>query len=68
LLTFKVKDEKGNQLSTVSDIVLGTYPPVALRVAMFELAGGRTVDANGVGVYERDAIVLMDQVARRLRG
>lgn len=66
LLTFKVKDEKGNQISTLSDIVLATYPPVALRVAMFELAGSRTVDANGVAVYERDAIVLMAQVARRL--
>jgi hypothetical protein len=30
------------------------------------LAGGRTVDANGVGVYDRDAIELMAQVARRL--
>lgn len=66
LLTFKVKDEKGNQIGTVSNIVLATYPPVAVRVAMFELAGGRTVDANGVAVYERDAIVLMAQVARRL--
>ena len=66
LLSYKVKDEKGNQLSTVSDVVLATYPPVALRVAAFESASGRTIDANEVAVYERDAIVLMAQAARRL--
>lgn len=66
LLTFKVKDEKGNVVSTISNVVIATYPPVAMRVAQFELANGRVVDANGVGVYERDAIVLMAQVARRL--
>src|SRR5579875_2263291 len=63
LLTFKVKDEKGKLVSTVSDVVLATYPPVALRVALFELANGRTIDANGIAVYERDAIVLMAQAA-----
>lgn len=66
LLMFKVKDEKGNAISTVSNVVIATYPPVAMRVAAFELANGRTVDANGVGVYERDAIILMAQAARRL--
>ncbi len=66
LLTFKVKDEKGNVVSSVSNVVLATYPPVAMRVTTFELANGRTVDANGVGVYERDSIVVMAQVARRL--
>jgi sporulation protein YlmC with PRC-barrel domain len=66
LLSYKVKDEKGNSRSTISNVVLATYPPVALRVVAFELANGRTVDANEVAVYERDAIVLMAQVARRL--
>ncbi|HZU69269.1 MAG TPA: PRC-barrel domain-containing protein [Ktedonobacteraceae bacterium] len=66
LLAFKVKDEKGKIVSTVSNIVLATYPPVALRVTMFELANGRTIDANGIAIYERDSIVLMPQVARRL--
>ncbi len=56
----------GKQLSTVSNVILATYPPVALRVTMFELAGGRTISANEIAVYERDAIVLIAQVARRL--
>jgi len=66
LLSYKVKDERGKQLSTVSNVILATYPPVALRVTMFELAGGRTISANEIAVYERDAIVLIAQVARRL--
>lgn len=66
LLSYKVKDERGRELGAISDVLLATYPPVALRIAAFELPSGRTVSANEVADYERDAVVLMAQAAKKL--
>ena len=68
LLSCKVMSESGDLLGTVGNIVLNTYPPIALRVTAFELAGGhhRTFSAQEVTHYGQDVIVILNQVARQL--
>src|SRR5205807_5077654 len=48
LLPSKVKSESGRELGIVSDILLDTDPPVALRIAAFQLAGRKRFSANEV--------------------
>lgn len=66
LLSSKVKSESGRDLGTVSDILLDTYPPVALRIVAFRLAGGNTISANEVTDYNGDEILILDKAAKRL--
>ena len=74
LLSCRVMSESGDLLGTVGNIILSTYPPIALRVAGFELAAGpgerithhRTFSAQEVIHYGQDVIVILDQVARQL--
>jgi len=74
LLSYKVMSENGTFVGTVSDLLLGVVPPVALRVAAFELGSGpegrfsrpKIVDADEVVGYQDNVIVILDQVARGL--
>ena len=75
LLSCKVTSESGDLLGTIGNIVLNTYPPIALRVVAFELVGGsgeritkfnRTFSAQEVSRYERDVIIIFDRAARQL--
>ena len=75
LLSCKVMSESGHLIGAVGNIILNTYPPIALRVVAFELARGpgernpnyhRTFSAQEVTRYEQDVIVILDQVARQL--
>ena len=66
LLSSKVKSESGRELGTVSDILMDTYPPVALRIAAFQLAGGKTFSANEVTDYNGSEILILDKAAKRL--
>ena len=75
LLSCKVMSESGDLLGTVANIILNTHPPIALRIVTFELAGGpgeriskshRSFSAQEVARYERDVIVIFDQIARQL--
>jgi uncharacterized protein YrrD len=68
LLSYKIMSESGDLVGTVGSIILNTFPPIALRVVAFELAGGRhrTFSAQEVTHYGQDVIVILDQVARQL--
>jgi len=66
LLSSKVKSESGRELGTVSDILLDTYPPVALRIVAFRLSGGKTISANEVTDYNGSEILILDKAAKRL--
>src|SRR5579864_8523867 len=66
LLSMAVRSENGRLLGKVSELLLDTDPPVALRIAAFKLAGGRTFSANEVTDYDENGIVIMDKVANRL--
>src|SRR5207245_2984522 len=48
LLASKVLSESGTLLGTVGNLLLATYPPVALHIATFRSAGGRTFSAADV--------------------
>ena len=66
LLGYDVLSESGNSLGTIENILLATYPPVALRIAAFQLASGKTFSAEEVTAYGRSELYILDKVARRL--
>jgi hypothetical protein len=66
LLGYSVLSESGTLLGTIENILLATYPPVALRIAAFKLAGGKTFSAEEVTSYGRGELYILDKVAKRL--
>jgi hypothetical protein len=66
LLDYAVLSESGNSLGTIESILLATYPPVALRIAAFHLAGGKTFSAEEVTAFGRNELYILDKVAKRL--
>ena len=66
LLGYKVLSESGTLLGSVGDILLATYPPVALHIAAFRLAGGRTFSAEEVTSYGKGIMYILDKAAKRL--
>jgi uncharacterized protein YrrD len=67
LLSRRVSSEDGRSLGSVSDLLLDTSPPVALRLAAFKLAGNGTVSADEVTDYNETGIVILDKAANLLR-
>ena len=63
---YHVLSESGTSLGTIENILLATYPPVALRIAAFQLAGGKTFSAEEVTAYGRSELYILDKVAKRL--
>lgn len=66
LLSRQVTSENGKSLGTVSDLLLDTTPPVALRIAAFKLANGKRISANEVSHYNANGIVILNKAASRL--
>jgi uncharacterized protein YrrD len=66
LLSRPVISENGRSLGKVSELLLDTTPPVALRIAAFRLDGGSTFSANEVTDYNESGIIIMDKAANRL--
>lgn len=66
LLGYDVQSESGNSLGTIESILLATYPPVALRIAAFQLAGGKFFSAEEVTTYGRSELYILDKVAKGL--
>lgn len=66
LLSYNVLSESGTSLGTVGNILLATNPPVVLRIAAFQLAGGKTFSAQEVTGYGKGEIYILDKAARRL--
>ena len=63
---YHVLSERGTSLGTIESILLATYPPVALRIAAFQLADGKTFSAEEVTTYGRNELYILDKVAKRL--
>ncbi len=70
LLSRKVTGERGVDLGTVSDVLIGFRSPV-LWIIGFELTKGRSsikvLDADDVMEYREDALVIQEQATRSLR-
>ncbi|HZT99061.1 MAG TPA: PRC-barrel domain-containing protein [Ktedonobacteraceae bacterium] len=70
LLSHKVTGERGADLGTVGDVLIGFRPPV-LWIAGFEVTKGRhsnkVLDADDVMEYREDGLVIQEQAARSLR-
>ena len=66
LLGYDVLSESGNSLGIIESILLATYPPVALRIAAFQLAGGKIFSAEEVTTYGRSELYIIDKAAKRL--
>ena len=66
LLGYTVLSESGTSLGTIESILLATYPPVALRIAAYQLADGKSFYAKEVTSYGRNQLYVLDKVAKRL--
>lgn len=66
LLSSVVKSENGAVVGKVSGILLATDPPVALRIAAYQLDNGRQFSANEVTDYDGNVMYILDKVANRL--
>jgi uncharacterized protein YrrD len=66
LLSSIVKSEDGNTLGKVSGILLATDPPVALRIAAYQLDNGKQFSANEVTDYDGNVIYILNKAANRL--
>ena len=66
LLSYRVLSESGNSLGTIENILLATNPPVALRIAAFQLDSGKIFSAEEVTSYGRGELFILDKVAKRL--
>ena len=70
LIARKVVSEKGNEIGTVKDVLLGVEPIVAMRVAGLEVSNGsfkrrsRGLTADAIARYEDEAVVIDDKLAR----
>lgn len=73
LITRKVISEKGNEIGTVKDVLLGIEPIVAMRVAGIEVSNGSSkhhrhgFTADAVTRYEDGTIFIDDKLARKLK-
>lgn len=66
LLGFNVLSESGTLLGTIENILLATYPALALRIAAYQLAGGKIFYAKEVTNYGRNELYVLDKAAKRL--
>lgn len=66
LLSSVVKNEDGDVVGKVSSVLLATAPPVALRIAAYQLENGRQFSANEVTDYDGNVIYILNKAASRL--
>ena len=73
LIARKVVSEKGSDIGTVKDVLLGVEPIVAMRVAGLEVSNGSSkrhshgFAADAVARYEDGAVIVDDKLARKLK-
>jgi sporulation protein YlmC with PRC-barrel domain len=69
LLGFRILTESGEPIGTVRNIVLGIYPPVALRISSFELENrpARRISAHEITGFLEDSLTVIDQVRDAIR-
>ena len=61
-----VKNEDGGEVGKVGSVLIATDPPLALRIAAFQLENGRQFSANEVTMYDRNVIYILNKAASRL--
>jgi hypothetical protein len=68
LIGFRVFTESGRLLGTISDLLLGIYPPVALRISAIELDGKRTkqLSASEITHFDEGVLEVTDQAGKRM--
>ena len=66
LLSGIVKNEDGDVLGKVSGILLATNPPVALRIAAYQLDNGKQFSANEVTDYDGNVMYILNKAASKL--
>jgi uncharacterized protein YrrD len=61
----RVISEQGRELGAVSNLLLGVYPPIALRISAFELGwqGGRRISAHAIISIDRGVLTVMESEA-----
>lgn len=69
LLGFRILTERGDPVGTVRNLVLGVYPPVALRISSFELEDrrARRISAHEITSFRDDSLTVIDQVGDAVR-
>lgn len=60
---YRVVDVKGHELGQVSNLVLGVYPPVALRISSFEVGRrrGPRISAHAITHIEDGTLTILEQ-------
>ena len=66
LLSSVVKSENGDVLGKVSGILLATDPPIALRIAAYQLDNGKQFSANEVTNYDGSVVYILKRAASKL--
>lgn len=66
LLSRVVKNEDGEEIGRVGSVLVGTDPPIALRIAAYQLENGRQFSANEVTDYDGNVIYILNKAASRL--
>ncbi|MGB8344899.1 MAG: PRC-barrel domain-containing protein [Ktedonobacteraceae bacterium] len=73
LFAYKVMSESGAALGIISNIILDTQPPIALRIAAYEIVAengrgrGKMLNADEVTLYEDRTMYVLDTAAKALR-
>ena len=69
LLGFRILTERGETVGTVRNLLLGIYPPVALRISSFELDDrrARRISAHEITSFGDTSLTVMDQVGDAIR-
>ena len=66
LLSYIVKNEDGDVVGKVGAVLVATDPPIALRIAAYQLENGRQFSANEVTDYDGNVIYILNKAASRL--
>ena len=69
LTGFRIVTEEGQSLGSVRNIVLGIYPPTALRISAFELDDRQAtrVSAHEITHFGEDSLTVMEQEGKKVR-
>ena len=66
LLSCVVKNEDGDTVGKVAGLLVATDPPMALRIAAYQLENGRQFSASEVTDYDGNVIYILNKAASRL--
>ncbi len=69
LIGFHIISEQGHELGSVHGLLLGIYPPIALRISAFELDDRHAsrVSAHEITSFGEGTLTVIEQEAKRVR-